>query len=72
MKRLLVVAVLATSVATPAFAQALFEQNEAELERQFLPSSAVISSGRIVGQDPDIGVRHDLLRQSEYYLNHND
>ena len=65
MKKLATVATLATLIAAPAFAQ--------QSAREFwtpLESNAVIANGEVIGQDPDINVRLDLLRQAEYYANH--
>jgi hypothetical protein len=58
MKKLVVATVLATTLAGPAFAQ-------------YLPRDAgpyvVVFNGQVIGQDPDVHVRLDLLRNGEYY-----
>lgn len=64
MKRLLIVAALATATASPALAQERFLTVNPSLEN----SAIVVHNGQIVGTDPDIAVRMDLRRQAEYYL----
>ena len=62
-KTMLTALALATFIATPAFAQKY-------PERMLPPGSSyyVESGGRIVGADPDIQVRHELLRDAPTYL----
>jgi hypothetical protein len=60
MKKLIIATVLATTVATPAFAQYLPRFTGPGL-------NAVIYNGRIIGQDPDANVRLDLIKNGEYY-----
>jgi hypothetical protein len=55
MKTLVALAVLATAIATPAFAQTAQRTGD-----------AVISGNKVVGTDPDANVRFDLLRDQNW------
>jgi hypothetical protein len=56
MKKIIVAALLAVVVTTPALAQ-----------YRYLSRNAVVSDGKIIGQDPDVNVRLDLRRNADFY-----
>ena len=58
MKKLVIATVLVGTIATPAFAQYL---------PRYPGPNVVVYNGQIVGQDPDVNVRLDLMKNAEYY-----
>jgi hypothetical protein len=61
MKTLIALAVLATAVAAPAFAQTSERFGHAERY-----GNAVVSGNKVLGTDPDQNVRFDLLREQNW------
>jgi hypothetical protein len=56
MKKIIVAAILAVVATTPALAQ-----------YRYVSRNAVVYDGKIIGQDPDINVRLDLRKNSDFY-----
>jgi hypothetical protein len=56
MKKIIVAAILAAVVTTPAFAQ-----------YRYVSRGAVVYDGKIIGQDPDPKIRVELRKNADFY-----
>lgn len=65
MNKLMTVVALATTViSAPAFAQTPSKDHDKAPATYQQPSDVVTFGGKVVGQDPDLNVRENLLRDA--------